>query len=242
LAARTTDVFRLRDVHAGYGATPILFGVSLEVRQGEAVALLGRNGMGKTTLLKTVIGFLKPWRGAIEFEDHDLTRLTPHEIARLGVGLVPENRRIFPGLTVRENLELGLSAVSGRSSALRETRLAEVFRHFPRLHERLDQPGKTLSGGEQQMLAIARVMMAGSRIVLMDEPTQGLAPAFIRHIREMVGELKRAGVTVLLIEQNARVALSVCDRGYIMEKGVIVFEASSQELRVSAVTREKLGV
>ncbi len=242
MAARTTDVFRLRDVHAGYGATPILFGVSLEVRQGEAVALLGRNGMGKTTLLKTVIGFLKPWRGAIEFEDKDITRLTPHEIARLGVGLVPENRRIFPGLTVRENLELGLSSVPRRSAALRETRLAEVFRHFPRLRERFDQPGKTLSGGEQQMLAIARVMMAGSRIVLMDEPTQGLAPAFIRHIRDMVGELKRAGVTVLLVEQNARVALSVCDRGYIMEKGVIVFEASSRELRDSPVTREKLGV
>ena len=235
-------MFRLRDVHAGYGATPILFGVSLEVRQGEAVALLGRNGMGKTTLLKTVIGFLKPWRGAIEFDDHDITRLAPHQIARLGVGLVPENRRIFPGLTVRENLELGLSAVPHRSSALRETRLAEVFRHFPRLRERIDQPGKTLSGGEQQMLAIARVMMAGSRIVLMDEPTQGLAPAFIRHIRDMVNELKRVGVTVLLIEQNARVALSVCDRGYIMEKGVIVFEASSRELRDSPVTREKLGV
>ncbi len=235
-------MFRLRDVHAGYGATPILFGVSLEVRQGEAVALLGRNGMGKTTLLKTVIGFLKPWRGAIELDGHDITRLAPHEIARLGVGLVPENRRIFPGLTVRENLELGLSAVPRRSSALRETRLAEVFRHFPRLRERIDQPGQTLSGGEQQMLAIARVMMAGSRIVLMDEPTQGLAPAFIRHIRDMVGELKRVGVTVLLIEQNARVALSVCDRGYIMEKGVIVFEASSRELRDSPVTREKLGV
>ena len=235
-------MFRLRDVHAGYGATPILFGVSLEVRQGEAVALLGRNGMGKTTLLKTVIGFLKPWRGAIEFDSHDITRLAPHQIARLGVGLVPENRRIFPGLTVRENLELGLSAVPRRSSALRETRLAEVFRHFPRLRERIDQPGKTLSGGEQQMLAIARVMMAGSRIVLMDEPTQGLAPAFIRHIRDMVSELKRVGVTVLLIEQNARVALSVCDRGYIMEKGVIVFEASARELRDSPVTREKLGV
>jgi branched-chain amino acid transport system ATP-binding protein len=235
-------VFRLRDVHAGYGATPILFGVSLEVRQGEAVALLGRNGMGKTTLLKTVIGFLKPWRGAIEFDNHDITRLAPHEIARLGVGLVPENRRIFPGLTVRENLELGLSAVPRRASALRQERLAEVFRHFPRLRERLDQPGKTLSGGEQQMLAIARVMMAGSRIVLMDEPTQGLAPAFIRHIRDMVSELKRVGGTVLLIEQNARVALSVCDRGYIMEKGVIVFEASSRELRDSPVTREKLGV
>jgi branched-chain amino acid transport system ATP-binding protein len=235
-------VFRVRDVHAGYGATPILFGVSLEVREGEAVALLGRNGMGKTTLMKTIIGFLKPWRGAIEFEDRDLTRLAPHDIARLGVGLVPENRRIFPGLTVRENLELGLSSVPKRTAALRQQRLAEVFEHFPRLRERIDQPGKTLSGGEQQMLAIARVMMAGARIVLMDEPTQGLAPAFIRHIRDMIGELKRLGVTVLLIEQNARVALSVCDRGYIMEKGVIVFEASARELRDSPVTREKLGV
>jgi branched-chain amino acid transport system ATP-binding protein len=235
-------VFRVHDVHAGYGATPILFGVSLEVREGEAVALLGRNGMGKTTLMKTIVGFLKPWRGAVEFEGRDLTRLTPHDIARLGVGLVPENRRIFPGLTVRENLELGLSAVPRRTAALRAERLDEVFRHFPRLRERLEQPGKTLSGGEQQMLAIARVMMAGARIVLMDEPTQGLAPAFIRHIRDMIGELKRLGVTVLLIEQNARVALSVCDRGYIMEKGLIVFEASSRELRESAVTREKLGV
>ncbi|HEU4368544.1 MAG TPA: ABC transporter ATP-binding protein [Methylomirabilota bacterium] len=235
-------MFRVRDVHAGYGATPILFGVSLEVQKGEAVALLGRNGMGKTTLMKTIIGFLKPWRGAIELEDRDLTRLAPHDIARLGVGLVPENRRIFAGLTVRENLELGLSAVPRRSAELRERRLAEVFQHFPRLRERLDQPGKTLSGGEQQMLAIARVMMAGARIVLMDEPTQGLAPAFIRHIRDMVGELKRLGVTVLLIEQNARVALSVCDRGYIMEKGAIVFEASSRELRDSPVIREKLGV
>jgi branched-chain amino acid transport system ATP-binding protein len=235
-------MLRLRDVHAGYGGTPILFGVSLEVRQGEAVALLGRNGMGKTTLMKTIIGFLKPWRGAIEFEDRDLTRLAPHEIARLGVGLVPENRRIFPGLTVRENLELGLSSVPQRGAALRARRLDEVFQHFPRLRERIDQPGKTLSGGEQQMLAIARVMMAGARLVLMDEPTQGLAPAFIRHIREMIGELKRLGVTVLLIEQNARVALSVCDRGYLMEKGVIVFEAPSRELRDSPVTRETLGV
>jgi branched-chain amino acid transport system ATP-binding protein len=231
----------MREVHAGYGATPILFGVSLQVNQGEAVALLGKNGMGKTTLMKTAIGFLKPWRGAIEFEGRDLTGLAPHDIARLGVGLVPENRRIFPGLTVRENLELGLSPVRARA-AVRGERLDTVFQHFPRLAERLDQPGKTLSGGEQQMLAIARVMMAGARLILMDEPTQGLAPAFIRHIRDMIGELKRAGVTVLLIEQNARVALSVCDRGYIMEKGVIVFEASSRELRDSPVTREKLGV
>ena len=235
-------MLRITDVHAGYGATPILFGVSLEVPSGEAVALLGRNGMGKTTLMKTAMGFLKPWRGAIEFDGHDLTRLTPHEIARLGIGLVPESRRIFPGLTVRENLELGLSAVANRSAALRRRRFEEVFHHFPRLAERLEQPGKTLSGGEQQMLAIARVMMAGARLILMDEPTQGLAPAVIRLIRGMVTELKRLGVAVLLVEQNARVALGVCDRGYIMEKGLIVFAASATELRESPVTREKLGV
>jgi len=235
-------VLKIEDVHAGYGATPILFGVSLEVRTGEAVALLGRNGMGKTTLMKTSMGFLKPTRGTIELDGVDLTRRAPHEIARLGVGLVPENRRVFPGLSVRENLELGLSAAADRSAAVRSRRLDEVFHHFPRLRERIDQLGKTLSGGEQQMLAIARVMMAGARLILMDEPTQGLAPAFIRHIRDMITELKRLGVTVLLVEQNARVALSVCDRGYIMEKGSIVFEASSRELRESPVTREKLGV
>jgi len=235
-------MLRITEIHAGYGATPILFGVSLEVREGEAVALLGRNGMGKTTLMKTAMGFLRPWGGVIEFEGHRLTGLTPHAIARLGVGYVPENRRIFPGLTVRENLELGLSASPDRSSALRRERLSQVFEHFPRLGERLDQPGKTLSGGEQQMLAIGRVMMAGARIILMDEPTQGLAPALVRSIRDMIGELKRRGITVLLVEQNARVALSICDRGYIMEKGAIVFSAPSSELRASAVTREKLGV
>jgi branched-chain amino acid transport system ATP-binding protein len=235
-------MLRIRDVQAGYGATPILFGVSLEVREGEAVALLGRNGMGKTTLMKTAMGFLKPWRGAIEFDGHELSGLTPHEIARLGVGFVPENRRVFPGLTVRENLELGLSAVRQRSVALRRERLDMVFAHFPRLRERIDQASKTLSGGEQQMLAIARVMMAGARIILMDEPTQGLAPALVRHIREMIAELKRAGVTVLLVEQNARMALATCDRGYVMEKGVIVFEGPATELRESPLTREKLGV
>jgi branched-chain amino acid transport system ATP-binding protein len=228
----------VRGLHAGYGHTPILFGLSLVVREGETVALLGKNGMGKTTLMKTIMGFLKPTAGAIDFQGRDLTRLTPHEVAHLGIGYVPENRRIFPGLTVRENLELGLSAVGARAPP----HPPEVFGHFPRLQERLEQPGKTLSGGEQQMLAIARVMMAGARIILMDEPTQGLAPAMVRHIRDMIGELKRGGVTVLLVEQNARMALATCDRGYIMEKGVIVFEGSSKELRESAVTREKLGV
>jgi len=235
-------MLRIDDLHVGYGATPILFGVSIEVRAGEAVALLGKNGMGKTTLMKTAMGFLKPWRGAIDFEGHDLVRLQPHEIARLGVGFVPENRRIFPGLTVRDNLELGLSAVVDRSARLRRERLAAVFHHFPVLAERSHQAGRTLSGGEQQMLAIGRVIMAGARMILMDEPTQGLAPAMIRSIREMVRSLKRSGVTVLLVEQNARMALAVCDRGYIVEKGVIVFEGSTKELRESPITREKLGV
>jgi branched-chain amino acid transport system ATP-binding protein len=235
-------MLRIQNLHAGYGATPILFGVSLEVNEGEAVALLGKNGMGKTTLMKTAMGFVKPTGGTVDFEGSDLARLTPHQIARRGVGFVPENRRIFPGLTVGENLELGLSAVPRRTAALRRERLEAVFAHFPRLQERIDQAAKTLSGGEQQMLAIARVMMAGARLILMDEPTQGLAPALIRHIRDMIRELVRLRVTVLLVEQNARVALSVCDRGYIMEKGVIVFEGPAAELRDSPVTREKLGV
>jgi branched-chain amino acid transport system ATP-binding protein len=235
-------MLQIRDLHAGYGATPILFGVSLEVQEGEAVALLGKNGMGKSTLMKAAMGFLKPTRGTIDFEGSDLTRLRPHEIAHRGVGFVPENRRIFPGLTVRENLELGLSAVPHRTAALRGERFEQVFAHFPRLGERIDQAAKTLSGGEQQMLAIARVMMAGARLILMDEPTQGLAPALIRHIRDMIRELVRLRVTVLLVEQNARVALSVCDRGYILEKGAIVFQGPSAELRDSPVTREKLGV
>ena len=235
-------MLKITDLHAGYGATPILFGVSLEVRAGEAVALLGKNGMGKTTLMKTAMGFLKPRRGTIELNGTDLTRLTPHEIARLGVGLVPENRRIFPGLSVRENLELGLSAAADRSAEVRRRRFEEVFHHFPILRQRIEQSGKTLSGGEQQMLAIGRVMMAGARLILMDEPTQGLAPVLARHIRDMIAELKHQGVTVLLVEQNARVALAICDRGYIMEKGVIVFDGPSKELRESPVTRDKLGV
>ncbi len=235
-------MLRLTDVHAAYGATPILFGVSLTVNDGETVALLGRNGMGKSTLLKTIMGFLKPTRGRIEFSGQDLGRLAPHAIARLGVGYVPENRRIFPGLTVRENLELGLSADASPPATVRQARLRQVFDHFPRLRERVDQAGRTLSGGEQQMLAIARVMMGGAKLILMDEPTQGLAPALVRHIREILADVKRLGLTVLLVEQNARMALRVCDRGYVMEKGLIVFEGSSEALRESPVTREKLGV
>ena len=235
-------MLELKAVSARYGAINALSEVSFEVEKGGMATLIGANGAGKSTTLRSIMGLVHPHAGEVLFEGRKLNRTPTHKIAALGIALVPEGRAVFSNLTVRENLELGLSAVPRRTAALRRERLDTVFAHFPRLKERVDQPSKTLSGGEQQMLAIARVMMAGARIILMDEPTQGLAPALVRHIREMLGELKRAGVTVLLVEQNARMALSVCDRGYIMEKGAIVFEGPAQELRESPVTREKLGV
>jgi branched-chain amino acid transport system ATP-binding protein len=236
-------MFRMQEVHAGYGATPILFGVSLEVRQGEAVALLGKNGMGKTTLMKTAIGFLKPWRGAIEFEGRDLTRLAPHDIARLGVGLVPENRRIFPGLSVRENLELGLSAVPRRSASLRDARLDAVFQHFPRLRERLEQPGKTLSGGEQQMLAVGRALMLRPRLMLLDEPSFGLAPLVVREVFDILAAINRdEKVSMLLVEQNASLALGLADEAYLLETGRIVMSGAAEAIRENeSVRRSYLG-
>ena len=229
-------LLELDQVNAYYDKSHVLQNVSLQVDKGEVVALLGRNGSGRSTTCKTIMGLVNARTGTIRFKGKDITNKSPFSLAQAGIAFVPEDRRIFPNLTVGENLRL--AALAGRKGEWTEKRIYDVFEV---LGERKDKPAK-LSGGEQQMLAIARVMMAGARLILMDEPTQGLAPAFIRHIRDMVFELKRLGVTVLLVEQNARVALSVCDRGYIMEKGSIVFEASSQELRESPVTREKLGV
>jgi branched-chain amino acid transport system ATP-binding protein len=235
-------VLKLSDVHAYYGASHVLQGVSLEVPDGEIVALLGRNGMGKTTTLKAVMGFVRPKGGAVEFNGRSIDGLRPHEVARLGIGYVPENRRIFPGLSVRENLELGLSNAARITDALRQQHLERVYHHFPILRDRGGMLGRNLSGGQQQMLAIARAMMGDTKLILMDEPTQGLAPALVREIRDIIRELKGMGITVLLVEQNARVALNVADRGYIMEKGAVVFAGSAGELRTSDVTREKLGI
>ncbi len=211
-------MLKLTDVHAYYGTSHVLQGVSLEVRDGEIVALLGRNGMGKTTTLKAIMGFVKPWGGAVEFKGRPIGGLRPHEVAQLGIGYVPENRHIFPGLTVRENLELGLSNAARITDHLRQKNLERVFHHFPILKERAGMQGRNLSGGQQQMLTIARAMMGETKLILMDEPTQGLAPVLVREIRDIIRELKGMGITVLLVEQNARVALNVADRGYIMEK------------------------
>jgi len=232
-------MLKVNDLHVDYGAIHALKGVSFAIERGELVTLLGANGAGKTTTLKTLSGLLRPRHGSVELDGEALGQLEAHDIVHRGVAHVPEGRKVFPRFTVLENLRIGAYA---RAEGALGPELEFVCEMFPRLKERQKQYAGTLSGGEQQMLAIARVMMAGAKLILMDEPTQGLAPAFIRHIRDMVGELKRLGVTVLLVEQNARVALSVCDRGYIMEKGSIVFEASSRELRESPVTREKLGV
>jgi branched-chain amino acid transport system ATP-binding protein len=227
----------------GYGESPVLHDVTLDVAEGEIFAILGKNGMGKTTLMKTAMGFLRPTRGSIAFEGAELTRLTPHEIARRGVGLVPENRRIFSGLTVRENLELGLSAVRTRSAALRAERLDQVFHHFPRLAERIGQTAKTLSGGEQQMLALARALMGRPRLLLLDEPSLGLAPLVVREIFRIVRTINRErGVSVLLVEQNASIALNLADHAYLIETGRVVRSGPAAELRQDeAVRRAYLG-
>jgi branched-chain amino acid transport system ATP-binding protein len=234
-------LLEVEDLRAGYGSQPVLGGVSFSVEEGETAVLLGLNGVGKTTTVANIAGLYKPWGGQIRFDGRPVTGTPAAELVKMGISLVPEGRRCFPALTVAQNLRLG-AWTKRRDKGENRATMERVFDYFPRLQERVDQLAGTLSGGEQQMLAIARVMMAGARIILMDEPTQGLAPALVRHIREMIEELKRLGVTVLLVEQNARMALSVSDRGYIMEKGQIVFEGPAKALRESPVTREKLGV
>ncbi len=228
-------MLRMRDVHAGYGATPILFGVSLEVRAGEAVALLGKNGMGKTTLMKTAMGFLKPWRGTIEHDGADLTRLTPHEIARLGIGFVPENRRIFPGLTVRENLILGMKSTrpSGRWS------MDDMFNLFPVLRERAGVQGGVLSGGEQQMLTICRTLMGDPDLIMIDEPTEGLAPKMVELVAGLLEQIARRGISILLVEQKLTIALRVSRRLYVMGHGRIVFEGTPEDLKANAAIRKE---
>ncbi len=221
-------VLELRDVHTYYGHIHALKGVSLVVRPGEVVTLIGANGAGKTTTLRTISGLVKPRQGQVLLEGRDITRLPPHEIAALGVGHVPEGRRIFPRLTVLENLEMGAYLV--RDPKELQRRLQAVFELFPRLYERQDQPGGTLSGGEQQMLAIARALMMGPKIMLLDEPSMGLAPVLVETIFDVLRRLNEEGTTILLVEQNAHMALQVAHRGYVIETGRIVLEGPAAQL------------
>ncbi len=232
----------LTEVHTYYGKSHILLGVSLEVHPGEVVGLLGRNGVGKSTTLRTIMGIVRPSGGHVRFEGREIAGTAPHRLAHLGIAWVPEDRRIFRLLSVMENLRTGLDR-PGMTEARRRELLDKVYAHFPVLAERRSQAGGTLSGGEQQMLAIARAMMLEPKIILLDEPTEGLMPRMVSQIREIIALLHRDRVAILLVEQNVPLTLDVSDRVYIMEKGLVRHHATAAELRADhAVIHQYLGV
>jgi branched-chain amino acid transport system ATP-binding protein len=228
-------MLEVRDLHVYYDNIEALKGVSFSVSKGEIVTLLGANGAGKTTTLKTISGLLRPRRGRIELEGRALERTEPHEIVKLGVAHVPEGRKIFPRLTVLENLQAGAYTRRGRS--IRDD-LDLVFALFPRLKERRRQFAGTLSGGEQQMLAIGRGLMARPKLLLLDEPSMGLAPLLVKQIFATIGVINREGVTVLLVEQNAAMALAISQRGYVLETGRVILEGRSTDLAVNDQVRQ----
>ena len=219
----------LKSVQAGYGRLPVLKGISLHVRAGEVVTLIGGNGAGKTTTLRTISGLLPPRKGAIDFAGHDLTRLPPERIVTLGLALVPEGRRVFRTLSVTANLELGAFHRRDKGEVRRD--LEEIRERFPILKERAHQAAGTLSGGEQQILAIGRALMARPRLLMLDEPSMGLAPRMVTQVYQILAELKAQGTTILLVEQNARAALKVADRGYVLETGRIILDGTAADLR-----------
>ena len=219
-------LLELQDVHVKYGAVEALKGISLEVGEGEIVTLLGANGAGKTTTLRTISGLLRPSGGHVVFDGRKVDHLRAHEIVGIGVGHVPEGRRVFPRMSVLENLEMGAYQQKGGSKDV----LARVFELFPVLAERKGQDGGTLSGGEQQMLAIGRALMSRPRLVLLDEPSMGLAPLFVAKIFEIIAEINADGTTVLLVEQNAAQALKLASRGYVLETGSIVMTDQASAL------------
>jgi len=232
----------LRGVTAGYGDTTVLWDVSLEVQRGEAVALLGRNGMGKTTTLLAIMGLNPARGGAIVFKDTEITQLRPFEIARLGIGYAPEGRQLFAPLTVVQNLRIPF-VNKARDRAAWSAALDRVFALFPRLAERRHQEAGSLSGGEQQMLAIARTLVGGDELLVLDEPTEGLAPTVVHAIVEALVTLKGQGYTVLVVEQNVHTAFAVADRAYVLEKGRVTLSTTTAELRRDRVTLEqRLGV
>jgi branched-chain amino acid transport system ATP-binding protein len=219
-------MLEITDLHAHYGLSHVLQGIELRGGAGEVIGLFGRNGVGKTTVMKTVAGWVPATRGAIRFGGRDLVGLTPDAICRLGIGFVPEDRRIFPGLTVEENLTLGFLQCPRRRRAESRRKLQEIYGRFPRLAERRRQTATTLSGGEQQMLAIARVLVGAPKMLLIDEPTEGLAPMIVEEIFATIMRLRSEGLLVLLVEQNVPRALEVATRFYAVERGRIVGEGN----------------
>lgn len=222
-------MLELQDLHVTYGSIWALNGLSFRVNEGELVALIGSNGAGKSTTLKTISGLLRPRQGAIVYQGQDITRMATDQIVALGISHCPEGRRIFGGLTVRENLLLG--TVQRKNGQTLAADLEWIFHLFPRLKERLHQAGGTLSGGEQQMLAIGRALMSRPKLLLLDEPSLGLAPLMVEHIFKVIRELKQQGKTILLVEQNVHQALDAADRAYVIETGRITLEGPAEELK-----------
>ena len=223
-------------VHTYYGESHVLQGISLRVQPGEVLAILGRNGMGKTTLIRTIVGFTPPREGRVRYKDTEITRLPAFRMVELGMALVPQGRRVFPSLSVRENLEVARRG-AGRWS------LEQVYALFPRLRERAANRANKLSGGEQQMLAIGRALMSNPELLLMDEPTEGLAPLLVREVGRVIAELKRSGLSILLVEQNLALALSVADRVHVLSRGQIVHTGPPAELMTNDDVKTRyLGV
>jgi branched-chain amino acid transport system ATP-binding protein len=230
-------ILKVDKINSFYGEAHVLHEVQLEVKKGEAVAILGRNGAGKTTLLRSILGLTPAKTGTIAFQGKDITHLPTNEIANLGVGWVPDNRRIFPTLTVRKNLEI--AAKTGTDGKI-SWNLDRVYQHFPALQALANQKGETLSGGEQQMLSIARTLMGNPSLILLDEPSEGLAPLIVREVMEIIQELTATKLTTVLVEQNSKLALRVCKRVYVLDDGQNVYEGAAEELLADARLKQQL--
>ncbi|MBN1886420.1 MAG: ABC transporter ATP-binding protein [Thermoflexales bacterium] len=234
-------LLQVRDIVSGYGPVQILWGVSFNLEANKLTTLVGSNGVGKTTLLRAVMGLLPPWQGSVTFQERDITRLPPHTRASLGLALVPEGRQLFTEMTVYENLEMG--AFSGRARPHLQRNLDKVFDLFPRLKERMKQSAGTLSGGEQQMLAVARGLMAEPEILMFDELSLGLSPLLVLNIFEALQRLKAEGLTMLLVEQNVHMALAVSDYAYVLNEGKLWLEGEARSLaKHEEVRRAYLGI
>ena len=230
----------LSEVHCGYGNIEIIKGISLTVEKGQIVAIIGANGAGKTTTLKTIAGLLPVRSGSITFDGNDITKVKPHDVVKMGISQIPEGRQVFSELSVQDNLIMGGYTISDRH--LIKTRIEEQYNRFPRLKERYKQMAGTLSGGEQQMLAVGRALMSRPKLMMMDEPSLGLAPLVVKGIFDIIREINRQGVTILLIEQNANMALRIADVGYVLETGRMTLSGTGQELlHNDAVRRAYLG-
>jgi len=233
-------LLEVNNLNTYYGDSHALQDMTLEVKDGEIVALLGRNGMGKTTTLKSVMGLLKPKSGTVFFQSKNITGFAPHKVAKAGIGYVPEERRIFPTLSVQENLKMGIKHGRGfKNGGQNQWTFERIFKHFPFMKERSNQKGALLSGGEQQMLTIARTLMGNPELLLVDEPTEGLAPVMVAEVRDVLADINKAGVSILLVEHNLKVAMSLADRVYLMAKAHLGFSGTRDELEARPDIRAK---